>query len=349
MCAHLKRYLGGNRMRKLFSAAEMVEWMRGCVGQPYWYGTYWNKCTKDLHSRKAKQYPSHYGASRTSRYNADIAAGRTAADCVGGIKGAAWGMLGAHAPKYASGGVPDKSADGMFAWCKEHGADWGAIKTIPERVGVAVRFAGHIGIYAGGGKALEWRGFAHGMVITNLKDRPWTHWCELPWVEYAAGAPQKPPAGVTLGARLLRRGMAGDDVEALQTLLMMLGHALPKYGADGDFGAETEKALKAFQARERLKVDGVYGAKSHAALMGVIAEQEAQHEEPEVQPSPTRFVVFSGGDSYIRAGAGTAHKIITVGKRGARLPWVATADNGWHAVEVDGKHGWASGKYTTVE
>ncbi len=31
------------------------------VGQPYWYGTCVYKCTESLRSRKAAQYPSHYG------------------------------------------------------------------------------------------------------------------------------------------------------------------------------------------------------------------------------------------------------------------------------------------------
>ena len=39
--------------------------------------------------------------------------------------------------------------------------------------------------------------------------------------------------------------------QELQTDLMKLGYALPKYGADGDYGAETEKAVKQFQLSEQ--------------------------------------------------------------------------------------------------
>ena len=38
------------------------------LGQPYWYGTALHKCSESLRASKARQYPSHYGSSRTSRY-----------------------------------------------------------------------------------------------------------------------------------------------------------------------------------------------------------------------------------------------------------------------------------------
>ena len=36
------------------------------LGQPYWYGTALHKCSESLRASKARQYPSHYGSSRTS-------------------------------------------------------------------------------------------------------------------------------------------------------------------------------------------------------------------------------------------------------------------------------------------
>lgn len=68
---------------------------------------------------------------------------------------------------YQSNGVPDKSADGMFDYCKSLGAAYGKIETIPEQPGIAVRMAGHVGIYVGNGKVDEWRGFKYGDVQTN--------------------------------------------------------------------------------------------------------------------------------------------------------------------------------------
>ena len=60
------------------------------LGQPYWYGTALHKCSEGLRASKARQYPSHYGSSRTSRYRQDIANKKVCADCMGGAKGYAW-------------------------------------------------------------------------------------------------------------------------------------------------------------------------------------------------------------------------------------------------------------------
>jgi hypothetical protein len=68
------------------------------------------------------------------------------------------------------------------------------------------------------------------------------------------------------GSRTLRKGCKGDDVRELQRDLMNLGYEMPKYGADGDFGGETEDAVKKFQKDNGLKADGVVGEKTFAAL-----------------------------------------------------------------------------------
>ena len=41
---------------------------------------------------------------------------------------------------------------------------------------------------------------------------------------------------------------------------------MPKYGADGDFGSATEKAVKQFQRDWNLQQDGVVGPKTWAML-----------------------------------------------------------------------------------
>ena len=67
----------------------------------------------------------------------------------------------------------------------------------------------------------------------------------------------------------LRKGDKGSDVANLQKLLMQAGYALPKFGADGDFGDECLNAVKAFQRDKKLTVDGIVGAKTWAALLAV--------------------------------------------------------------------------------
>lgn len=65
---------------------------------------------------------------------------------------------------------------------------------------------------------------------------------------------------------LLQRGDADEAVTDLQNRLLELGYGLPQYGADGDFGAETEKAVRKFQTDYGLTADGVVGTQTWSAL-----------------------------------------------------------------------------------
>jgi len=73
-----------------FTNEHFVAFCEKMLGQPYWYGSVVYKCTENLRARKAKQYPAHYGSSRTARYRDDIAKKKVCADCVGLIKGYNW-------------------------------------------------------------------------------------------------------------------------------------------------------------------------------------------------------------------------------------------------------------------
>ena len=66
------------------------------------------------------------------------------------------------------------------------------------------------------------------------------------------------------GRRALRRGAVGWDVSVLQFLLRQRGVAVG--GIDGRFGAGTLRALRRFQRRAGLGVDGIAGPATMAAL-----------------------------------------------------------------------------------
>jgi peptidoglycan hydrolase-like protein with peptidoglycan-binding domain len=66
-----------------------------------------------------------------------------------------------------------------------------------------------------------------------------------------------------LGHRLLRRGNHGWDVAAVQFMLRRRGYAVT---VDGGFGAVTQRAIKQFQARRALGVDGRVGKRTLRAL-----------------------------------------------------------------------------------
>ena len=175
------------------------------------------------------------------------------------------------------------------------------------------------------------------------------------------------PVEYKLGSRTLLKGFEGSDVKELQELLLKLGYALPKYGADGKYGAETMSAVKKLQKAEGLTQDGKYGPKTHAALMEAIADDEqvkdeVQDAEPdddvssdsttgteaETVPAAPRVEIVSDGKVNIRVGNGTNYSRITQVAGGTTFEWVATAANGWHAVIVGSSIGWVSGKYSRV-
>lgn len=66
--------------------------------------------------------------------------------------------------------------------------------------------------------------------------------------------------------RTLKKGMTGEDVKQLQKYLISIG-LLNK--ADGAFGSLTEIAVKAFQRKNGLVDDGIFGKKSIEILNGV--------------------------------------------------------------------------------
>ncbi len=345
-------------MGYVINSIEYEHWLReqARLKRPYWYGTYFNPCTEALLQRKKKQYPSHYTEKRMATYRKHIADKQIAGDCVNGaIKGAIWSELGTRQPEYASHGCPDKSADGMFVYCKGLGVAWGPIDTMPDKPCVAVRFSGHVGIYVGNGEVVEWKGFNYGCVITKLKKGKWTHWYELPWVKHAetTGKPVEEISGIpdtgALGNGLLKLGSKGEDVRTLQQMLMLLGYDLHKYEDDGVFGEETETALKKFQRQHGLEVDGKYGDKSHAELMGCVADLAEEEEDEPVNGKHLRVIV-TGGSVFVRMGAGTKYDVVTVVRAGDMYKHIATADNGWYAIDLgDGRNGWISPKYTKLE
>ena len=76
--------------------------------------------------------------------------------------------------------------------------------------------------------------------------------------------PQKEDSGY--GTVILRKGSKGIAVRELQEKLIGLGYNLGRYGADGDFGSDTYKAVKQFQQEHDLYVDGEVGENTYNAI-----------------------------------------------------------------------------------
>jgi len=63
-------------------------------------------------------------------------------------------------------------------------------------------------------------------------------------------------------ARTLRRGMRGDDVKRIQREIGM-----PAADQDGIFGPKTERAVRAFQQKAGIQVDGIVGQQTQSAIL----------------------------------------------------------------------------------
>ena len=73
----------------------------------------------------------------------------------------------------------------------------------------------------------------------------------------------------TMTMRTLKRGSKGEDVRALQILLIGRGYSCGNYGADGDFGGATEAAVRSYQNPRGLTIDGIAGPATMGSLLGV--------------------------------------------------------------------------------
>ena len=170
----------------------LVEYARAQLGRPYWFGTFGQTSSEKLWNDKAKQYPKYYSDTRKKKA-VPAQCGKKVHDCAGLIKGYMW-SAGPDAPAVYKADQ-DWSADTMYT----RATIKGPISTIPERPGVLVWRKGHIGVYIGGGKVIEAKGFDYGVIESNLKGSTFTHWLEYSLITYEKGTekPQEAPQSAT--------------------------------------------------------------------------------------------------------------------------------------------------------
>lgn len=66
--------------------------------------------------------------------------------------------------------------------------------------------------------------------------------------------------------KILKKGDKGTAVKQLQGVLITIGYDLGKAGIDGVFGSKTLSAVKKYQKKKKLKVDGKVGKNTAHAL-----------------------------------------------------------------------------------
>lgn len=67
---------------------------------------------------------------------------------------------------------------------------------------------------------------------------------------------------------VVKKGVKGETVKVVQTILELKGHDLSPYGVDGDFGSITDKCVREFQKNNNIDVTGVVDESTWIAMIG---------------------------------------------------------------------------------
>ena len=130
----------------------------------------------------------------------------------------------------------------------------------------------HIGIVVDDEWVVEAQGTIAGVVRTKITASKWKFWGLGKGIAFdfipgktAEPTPVTPtiPATTVKKHTTLRKSARGTEVKEMQTLLSKDGQ---KLAIDGIFGNETLAAVKAFQKKHKLVVDGIVGPKTWGEL-----------------------------------------------------------------------------------
>jgi len=155
-----------------------------------------------------------------------------------------------------------------------------------------------------------------------------------------AGGATPPVNGSTTGVTtavsgssdMLFKGCSGEAVKQLQLDLIALKCDCGPDGADGIFGADTEKAVKKFQGENNLVKDGVAGP---ITLAEIKKKRTGAFEAGDK-------VVVTASVLNIRKGAGTDKPIVGTTVKGSKFTLVEVSD-GWGKLKE--RTGWVSLEY----
>lgn len=181
---------------------------------------------------------------------------------------------------------------------------------------------------------IEARGVNYGVVMTRLNNRKPNFWGIMDkYFDYNISVTTSTATTTTssfaFGSRTLKKGMKGEDVRELQKILISLGYSCGVYGVDGDFGTDTENALKRYQKDKTLVVNGIADAIFYASLKNTI-----------------QYIVITGALVNIRNASNTSGKILGIVKKNTVLEYLNEKTTaGWYKVKYKDQIAWVSGKY----
>ena len=113
----------------------------------------------------------------------------------------------------------------------------------------------HIGFHIGDGVIIHCSGSGE-VKYGKITDSGWTHYA-IPKGYYTEEELKEAKIVSTHGLTVLKKGMRGNDVFELQVMLNTLGYNCGE--PDGTFGSKTDAAVRDFQAKNKISVDGKVG------------------------------------------------------------------------------------------
>lgn len=241
-------------------AAEIIwQLSLACVGWPYVYGDAGALCTpKNRKERANAAHPTIVSSCQVLNGKKDHCNGcKWLPD---GVNVRQFDCRGFTRWTAAQVGITIAGAGATSQWNDEK--NWsrkGTIDTIPEDQLVCLFVKkGAKMEHTGWGLGNETVECSNGVQHFTKRNKKWTHWAIPKGLEGAVSLPDIKPT--------IKKGSKGPAVTELQTDLMQLGYPLPKYGADSDFGKETQAALIQFQKDNGLTPDGICGPLTWAAI-----------------------------------------------------------------------------------
>ena len=141
----------------------------------------------------------------------------------------------------------------------------------------------------------------------------------------------------------LRSGMKGYRTLSLQQALNRRNADILE---DGEYGGETQSALRLFQKSMGIEETGVA---DEATLKALGQDETADGTSPTVTPSePLRNAVRITGDAvYVRTGPGMQFEWVSIARKDNVFD-LADAD-GWFPILLNGDVCWVSGKYAALD
>jgi len=144
-------------------------------------------------------------------------------------------------------------------------------------------------------------------------------------------APAVTPAPASNYGSALRNGDEGEDVRYVQQRLKELGYL--SGSVDGQFGNNTENAVKAFQRANGLSADGVVGDRTMAKLRSSSAvsgsQAQANSSKATDVPAPKTYVASTPSASYGYLAPGdSGSKVRTLQNRLRELGYMEKAASG---------------------